>query len=313
MSKEEMSKEEMFKEEIETIYNKLKNKPCLGKNADYIPELAKVDPSLYAISVYTVDGESINVGDYTHEFAIESCSKVFTLALALEKFGIPYLKKKIGEKKSQEAFNSICSVDRIKNHTINSFDNGGAMATTSLLYKPNMSPSQFTKEIVDNMSAFAGKNLHVSNKIYKSELLHDEHNLAIAYLLKSYDKFYGDIEMCVDVYTRQCSVMVTSKDVAVMAATLANGGINPKTQKRVIKAKNVEYILDHMELNGLYNETDKWMKDVGIYAKSGVGGILLLVIPGVMGIGIVSPPLNKFGNSAKGIKTANMISNIIMS
>ena len=297
-------------EDITKIYNKLKNTKG-GKNADYIPELANVDPNLYAISIYTVDGETINVGDYTHEFAIESCSKVFTLALALEKFGIPYLKKQIGVKKSHEAFNSICSVDRIKNHTINSFDNGGAMATTSLLYKPTATKSQYIKELVDNMSNFAGRQLHVSNKIYKSELLHDEHNLAIAYLLKSYNKFYGDIETCVDVYTRQCSVMVTSKDVAVMAATLANNGVNPKTKQQIIKPENVKYILEHMALNGLYNETEKYMSEVGLIAKSGVGGVLLIVIPGVMGIGIISPPLNKFGNSFKGIKTAKMISNLL--
>lgn len=297
-------------EDITKIYNKLKNTKG-GKNADYIPELANVDPNLYAISIYTVDGETINVGDYTHEFAIESCSKVFTLALALEKFGIPYLKKQIGVKKSHEAFNSICSVDRIKNHTINSFDNGGAMATTSLLYKPTATKSQYIKELVDNMSNFAGRQVHVSNKIYKSELLHDEHNLAIAYLLKSYNKFYGDIETCVDVYTRQCSVMVTSKDVAVMAATLANNGVNPKTKQQIIKPANVKYILEHMALNGLYNETEKYMSEVGLIAKSGVGGVLLIVIPRVMGIGIISPPLNKFGNSFKGVKTAKMISNLL--
>jgi glutaminase len=149
--------------------------------------------------------------------------------------------------------------------------------------------------------------LHVNNKIYKSELLHDEHNLAIAYLLKSYNKFYGDIETCVDVYTKQCSVMVTSKDVALMASTLANGGINPKTKKRLVKENNVEYILDHMDLNGLYNQTEQLMTQDGIYAKSGVGGIIMLVVPGVMGIGIVSPPLNKYGNSVKGILTMKMI------
>ena len=157
------------------------------------------------------------------------------------------------------------------------------------------------------MSDFAGRALHVNNKIHKSEILHSEHNLAIAYLLKSYDKFYGDVEMCVDVYTRQCSVMVTSKDVALMAATLANGGINPKTKKRIVKEKNVNYILDHMELNGLYNQTEQLMKTDGVYAKSGIGGILMLVIPGVMGVGIVSPPLNKYGNSVKGILTMKML------
>ena len=294
--------------EIEKIYNKLKNTKG-GKNADYIPELSKVDPDLYAISIYTVDGQMFNIGDYNHEFAIESCSKIFTLALALDEFGMPFLQKKIGENKSNEAFNSICSVDRITNHTINSFDNGGAMATTSLLYEKDK--RKFAKNIIDNMSEFAGRKLYVSNKIYKSELLHSEHNLAIAYLLKSYGKFYGDVETCVDIYTQQCSVMVTSTDIAIMAATLANGGINPKTNNKLISKKNVKYILDHMELNGLYNETDDWMKKSGMHAKSGVGGVLLCVIPGKMGIGIISPPLNKYGNSVKGIKTAIKLIDIL--
>jgi glutaminase len=295
-------------QEIEKIYNKLKNTKG-GKNADYIPELSKVDSDLYAISIYTVDGQMFNIGDYNHEFAIESCSKIFTLALALDKFGIPFVQKKIGENKSNEAFNSICSVDRITNHTINSFDNGGAMATTSLLYEKDK--RKFAKNIIDNMSEFAGRKLYVSNKIYKSELLHSEHNLAIAYLLKSYGKFYGDVETCVDIYTRQCSVMVKSSDIAIMAATLANGGINPKTNSKLISKKNVKYILDHMELNGLYNETDDWMEKYGMHAKSGVGGVLLCVIPGKMGIGIISPPLNKYGNSVKGIKTAIKLIDIL--
>jgi len=295
-------------EEVKKIYNKLKNTKG-GKNADYIPELSKVDSDLYAISIYTVDGQMFNIGDYNHNFAIESCSKIFTLALALDEFGIPLLKKKIGENKSDEAFNSICSVDRIQNHTINSFDNGGAMATTSLLCEKDK--RKCCKKIIDNMSEFAGRKLFVGDKIYKSELLHSEHNLAIAYLLKSYGKFYSDVETSVDIYTQQCSVMVTSADIAIMAATLANGGTNPKTKNKIISKRNVKYILDHMELNGLYNETEDWMKKYGIHAKSGVSGILLFVVPGKMGIGIVSPPLNKYGNSVKGIKTAIKIINIL--
>jgi glutaminase len=300
--------------DILKIYNKLKNTKG-GKNGEYGPELENIDPKIYAISIYTVDGESINVGDYTHEIAMESCSKVFTLALALEKFGIPYLKKQIGTEKSQEVFNSICAVDKIKNHTINSFDNGGAIATISLLDKPSLTKAQFTKTIVTNMSNFAGRQLHISDKIRnmpkQTGALHAEHNLAICYLLKSYNRFYGDIDKCIDVYANQCAVMVTSTDVAIMAATLANGGVNPKTKQKLIKPQNVKYILDHMDLNGLYNETENYMSEVGILAKSGVGGILLLVVPGVMGIGIISPPLNKFGNSFKGLKTAKMISNLL--
>ena len=294
------------KENIENIYNKIKSNKIEGKNADYIPELSKVDENLYAISIYTVDGETYNFGDYKHKFAIESCSKVFTLALALEKYNAAYLKKMIGEKKSDGNFNSICSVDRIKNHTINSFDNGGAMATTSLLYQPDK--KKFIDSILDNMNDFACKKLSVNNKVYNSEISNSQHNLAIAHLLKSYNKFYGDIDTCLDVYTKQCSVMVTTEDVALMAATLANNGINPKSKKRLVKPENVKYILKHMALDGIYNDNYSWLKKSGVYVKSGVGGIILLVIPGVMGVGITSPPLNKFGNSTKGIQTAKKIS-----
>ena len=292
---------------IEKIYNKLKDDNG-GKNAEYIHELFIENPHLYAISIFSLDGQVINVGDSNHEFAIESCSKVFTLALALEKYGIRYLKNKIGDTESSEKFNSICAADN-KNYTINSFNNGGAMATVSLLYQPDN--KKFINKIVTNMSDFADKKLYVNNKIYKSEILHAERNLAIAYLLKSHDRFYGDVEMCLDVYTKQCSTMVTSKDLALMAATLANNGINPKSGKYLISKKNVEYILKHMTITGLYDETQKWMETVGYPAKSGVSGLIMIVIPGVMGIGIASPPLNKYGNSVKGIKTAVKISELL--
>jgi len=297
-----------FFENIKKIYNKLK-KTRGGKNDDYIPELKKVNPKLYAISIYTIDGQQFDIGDFTNEFAIESCSKVFTLALALKKYGIKNLKKKIGTLSSKQKFNYICAVDTMSNHTINSFDNAGAMATTSLLYKDNK--REYIDDIVDNMSEYAGRKLHVNHKIYKSEISHIDHNLAIAYLLKSYGRFYNDVETCVDVYTRQCSVMVTSKDMALMACTLANGGKNPKTGTKPIDKKDVKYIIDHMCLDGLYNETDTYMKEVGLPTKSGVSGNLLIVIPGIMGISIISPPLNEYGNSVKGIKTAKEISKLL--
>jgi glutaminase len=297
---------------IERIYNKLKNVDG-GKNAEYIHELSIENPHLYAISIFVLDHQGnhteINVGDFTHEFAIESCSKVFTLALALEKYGIRTLKSKIGDKGTTEKFNSICAADSIQNHTINSFNNGGAMATVSLLYQSDN--KKFINNLVTNMSDFADKKLHINQKIYKSEILHAERNLAIAYLLKSHNRFYGDVETCVDVYTKQCSTMVTSRNLALMAATLANKGINPKSGKELVRAANVNYIIKHMTVAGLYDETPKWMDMVGYPAKSGVSGLLMIVIPGVMGIGIVSPPLNKYGNSVKGIKTASKITQLL--
>lgn len=297
-----------FSENITKIYNKLKNTTG-GKNADYIPELSRVNPRLYAISVHTIYGEQFDIGDYAHEFSIQSCSKIFTLALALETYGVKYIKDKIGSNKSREVFNSISAAETMPNHTINSFVNGGAIATTSLLYKPNK--TQFIKRIVDNMSEYAGKNLHVGQKVYNSEKSASDHNLALAHLLKSYGRFYNDVHASVDVYTKQCSVMVTNRDVALMACTLANGGVNPKTGSKLINKTNVEYIIDHMKSSGLYEETEDWMKNVGLYAKSGVSGVLLIVIPGVMGISIFSPPLNAHGNSVKGIKTAKLISKLL--
>jgi glutaminase len=293
---------------IEKIFNKLKGVDG-GKNAEYIHELFIENKHLYAISIHMLDGTEINVGDFDHEFAIESCSKVFTLALALEKYGIKHLKTKIGSDSSSAAFNSICETDNVDSHTINSFNNGGAMSTVSLLYVPDN--KTFINKIVNNMSDFACKQLYVNNKIYKSELSHSERNLAIAYLLKSHGRFYGNVERCVDVYTKQCSTMVTSKDLALMAATLANKGINPKSGEKLVKKTNVDYILKHMEIGGLYDETPNWMDTVGYPAKSGVSGLLMIVIAGVMGIGIASPPLNKFGNSLKGIKTAKMIAKLL--
>ena len=294
-------------DDITKIYNKLKHTTG-GKNASYIPQLAKVNPDLYAISIYTIDGQQFDVGDYKKEFAIESCSKVFSLALALETFGIPALKKKIGTYESSSEFNSITATDTSENHTMNSFNNGGAMATTSLLFDKDK--KKFEKKIIDNMSNFAGRKLHVDRDIYNSEISNSEHNLSLAYLLKSYNRFYGDIPTTVDVYTRQCSTMVTTQDVAIMAATLANRGINPKTKKQVMRETNIPYILTHMITNGLYNESENWMTDVGMPAKSGVGGLLLIVVPGIMGIGIASPPLDKHGNSTKGIKTAKLLAKL---
>ena len=298
----------MIEDDINNIYKKLK-KSHIGKNADYIPELKKVNHNLYAISIYTVDGYVYNIGDYETEFSIQSCSKVFTLSLVLDKYGIPFMKKNIGEGKTLIKFNSIAETLDNELHTINSFNNGGAMATTSLLYDKNK--NNFEKKVINNMSDFAGRKLHIDKNIYNSEINNAEHNLAIAYLLKSYNMFYGDVEQSVDVYTRQCSVMLTSKDLAVMAATLANKGVNPKTKKKIIHSKYISYILKHMEENGLYEESDDWMCQIGFPAKSGVSGALMIVIPNVMGIGIYSPRLNKHGNSDKGIKTMKLLINLL--
>jgi len=294
---------------LENVYQKVKKMKNTGKNADYIPELAKVNPKLYAISIFTVDGIEYNIGDCYTEVAIESVSKVFSLALALKTVGISAVRNLIGIQQTSSAFNSICAIEESSNHTINSFENGGAMATTSLYYNANA--TKYDAKIFNNMSEFAGKKLTYSVPTYKSEISHLDHNLAIAYLLKSYNRFYGDVIPTVLAYTKQCSALVNSKDVALMAATIANDGINPKTQKRVVDKKFISYIVNHMANNGMYEYSEQWMSTIGLPAKSGVGGIIMIVVPGVMGISIISPPLDKHGNSVKGIITAQYIANAL--
>ena len=289
---------------LEDVYKKYK-KVKIGKNADYIPELKKINPNIYAISIFTVNGESYDVGDFKQEVAIESASKVFSLALALQKVGPRCVAKLIGTQQTSTAFNSVCAIEQTPNRAVNSFVNGGAMATTSISYEKN--EKKFEEKIINYMSEFAGRKLRISYPIYNSEITHSDHNRAIAYLLSSYGKFYGDVDQTVEVYTKQCSVLVNSHDVAVMAATLANNGVNPKTKKKILNKENIPYILSQMLGNGMYEESETWLTEVGFPAKSGVGGVIIIVIPNVMGIGIVSPPLDKAGNSAKGILTAKYL------
>ena len=294
---------------INNVYNKMKKIKTNGKNADYIPELKKVNPNSLAISVYTVSGEMYHVGDFDTEIAIESASKVFSLALALKKHGVNKISKMIGTEQTSTKFNSISAIESASNHTLNSFENGGAMATTSIMFDKNQ--KKFEKTIFDNMSDFAGRKLHYSHSVYNSEISNSSHNMAIAYLLESYKRFYGDVTTTVDVYTKQCSAMVTSDDAAIMAATLANRGVNPKTNKHILDKKFIPYILAHMATNGLYEFSETWLTHVGVPAKSGVGGLLILVVPGKMGISIISPPLDEHGNSAKGILIAKELSEIM--
>jgi glutaminase len=256
----------------------------------------------------------MNFGDYECEVGIESASKVFTLALALNKYSIKKLINSIGNVKEKHEFNSMKDVVQLTGHTINSFVNAGAMATTSLLYDETKSnvdnENQINKLILENMDNFAGRKLKVNEHLYLSEYKTSQHNKALIDKLVSYGRFYGDPETVLKTYTKQCSVMVTSKDIAIMAATLANNGKNPITHKKLINEEKTDYIIEHMAAHGLYNESPTWWKQTYFPAKSGVGGVIMIVIPGVMGIGIVSPLLNKYGNSYKGVETGKLLANI---
>ena len=301
-------------EDVKKIYNKIKKMKQKGKNANYIPDLKIGNSNIYAISVCNIKGELMNFGDYESEVGIESVSKVFTLALALNIHSIKKLINNIGNVKEKHEFNSMKDVVQITGHTINSFVNAGAMATTSLLYDETKSnvenENEINKLILQNMEDFAGRKLKVNKHLYFSEYKTSEHNKALIDKLVSYGRFYGNPETVLKTYTRQCSVMVTSKDIAIMAATLANHGTNPITHKKIINEEKTDYVIEHMAANGLYNESLKWWEKTYFPAKSGVGGIIMIVIPGVMGIGIVSPPLNKYGNSYKGVETGKLLANI---
>lgn len=301
-------------EDVEKIYNKVKKMKQKGKNANYIPDLKRDNPNIYAISVCNIKGEIMNFGDYESEVGIESASKVFTLALALNIHSIKKLINSIGNVKEKHEFNSMKDVIQLDGHTINSFVNAGAMATTSLLYDETRSSvdneNQINKLILENMEDFAGRKLKVNEHLYLSEYKTSEHNKKLIDKLVSYGRFYGDPETVLKTYTKQCSVMVTSKDVAIMAATLANHGMNPITHKKLLNEEKTDYIIEHMASHGLYNESPTWWKQTYFPAKSGVAGVIMIVIPGVMGIGIVSPPLNKYGNSYKGVETGKLLANI---
>ena len=300
--------------EVEHIFNKVKKLKQKGENIDYIPYLKKEDPTIYAISVCNVNGDMMNFGDYDKEVGIESVSKVFTLSLALDIHGVDKITKCIGSAKEKRAFNSMKDVVNTKNHTINSFVNAGAMATTSLLYDKCKSKenneNEINKKILENMEKFTGRKLKVNENLYLSEYKTSKHNRQLIDKLVSYDRFYGDPDTILKTYTKQCSIMVTSKDISIMAATLANGGVNPVTSSRISSRENIDYMIEHMANHGLYNESPSWWEQTYFPAKSGVGGFIMIVIPGIMGIGIVSPPLNKYGNSFKGIETGKLLANI---
>ena len=233
-------------EDVEKIYNKIKKMKQKGKNADYIPDLKKGNPNIYAISVCNIKGEIMNFGDYESEVSIQSVSKVFTLALALNIHSIKKLILNIGNTKEKHEFNSMEDVIHLKNHTINSFVNAGAMATTSLLYDKMKSKEDnektINKLILENMGEFAGRKLKVNEHVYLSERHTNEHNKHLIDKLVSYNRFYGDPEIILKTYTRQCSVMVSSKDIAVMAATLANNSTNPITHKKILSEEKTDYI-----------------------------------------------------------------------
>jgi glutaminase len=281
---------------VNEAYQKFKNNTD-GKNADYIPELAKVDPNLYGIAIVTADGQSVTAGDVDKDFSIQSISKVFSLALAMEELGPDKVFEKIGSEPTGRAFNSVEAVVDMPTHTGNPYVNAGAIATVSLIPAPN-ADAKYNK-ILDYYSRAAGAKLSLINDVYKSEAATNTGNKALAWLLAKYEHMYADPIESVDVYTKQCSIGVNAKQLATMGATLANFGVNPLTGEQVIKREDVPEILSAMTMAGLYDASGSWAWHVGLPAKSGVGGGIVAVVPGKGAIAVFAPPLDKAGNSVK--------------
>lgn len=269
-----------------------------GANASYIPYLASVDPDLFAIAVVTVDGDTWTAGDSAYEFAIESISKVPTMALAMEQIGADAFHTKVGADPTGMPFNSVMALELHGDKPLSALVNAGAMSSVSLI--PAADAEERWRAILAIQSAFAGRRLALSNEVNASEQATNFHNRAIAWLLYGAGTLYSDpMEVC-DTYTRQCSTLITTVDLAMMGATLAAGGVNPRTEKRVTSAGNIPHILAEMTMEGLYESSGDWAYTVGLPGKSGVGGGLVAVAPGRMAIAAFSPRLDQSGNSVRG-------------
>ena len=284
-----------------------------GANADYIPALAKVDSQIYGIALVTPDGKVYTAGDVKSEVSIQSISKVFTMAKVIEDQGADAIEQRIGVDATGMRFNSIVSVEfaqkALGGPEINPLVNPGAITATSMV--TGATRADVWKKIIDIHSDFAGRTLSVNQEVYESEAATNQRNQAIGALMYAYGFIKSDPAQATNIYTEQCSINVNAKDLATMAATLANGGKNPVTGKQVISTENVPEVLAVMATAGLYDDSGKWLYHTGLPAKSGVGGGLIAVSPGKFGIAVVSPPLDAAGNSVRAQKAIADISNAL--
>src|SRR3954453_14296867 len=286
-----------------------------GKNADYIPTLAAVDPKLLGIAVVTPDGKVYTAGDVKTEVSIQSISKVFTMAQVIQEQGLDSIEKRIGVDATGARFNSIIAVEGVKTVVgtgapeMNPLVNPGAISATSMV--SGGSADAVWKKIMGFHNDAAGRQLTVVQDVYKSESDTNQRNQAIGALMLAYGYIKANWQQAVDLYTRQCSIGVNAKDLATMAATLAASGKNPVTGKQVMDGDKVPGVLAVMATAGLYDDSGKWLYHTGLPAKSGVGGGLIAVSPGKFGVAVVSPPLDDAGNSIRAQRAIADISNAL--
>ena len=276
-----------------------------GQVATYIPELAKADPNWFGICLVTATGHIYEVGDSRQRFTIQSISKPFVYGLALEDNGRPTVLGKVGMEPTGDAFNSI-SLEPHTGRPRNPMINAGAIATTSLI--AGKSPHNRLRRVLDMLALYAGRELELDEAVYRSENETGHRNRAIGYMLRNFDILSHDPIPDVELYFKQCSVSVTARDLGVMAATLANLGVNPVTGKQAIRGEYVESVLSVMGSSGMYDYAGEWIYNIGMPAKSGVAGGLIAVLPGQLGIGVFSPPLDARGNSVRSIRVCDAIS-----
>jgi glutaminase len=276
-----------------------------GAVADYIPPLALADPGWFGITLATTDGHCYEIGDSRRQFTIQSISKPFTYGLALVDRGFEAVDAKVGVEPSGDAFNSI-SLAPGSGRPLNPMINAGAITSASLV--AGASAAERERRIVEAYSRFAGRPLEIDTEVYESERETGHRNRAIGHMLRGFGILEEDPETALDLYFRQCSVAVDCRDLSLMAATLANGGVNPLSGERALAREHVDRVLSVMTTCGMYDSAGEWVVDVGMPAKSGVGGGILAVLPGQLGIAVFSPPLDPHGNSVRGVEVCRQVS-----
>lgn len=269
-----------------------------GVVADYIPLLARADAEAFGVCVADVDGGLHEIGDTRVEFSIQSISKAFVFALLCDALGHEDVMEIVGVNNTGLAFNSVVAIELNDGHPMNPMVNAGAIATTALI--PGGSADERWDAIRAGLSRFAGRELQVDDEVYRSESETNHRNRAIAQLLESYGRVQVDPAEAVDVYTRQCALRVDARDLAVMSATLADGGVNPLTGERAVSPAVCRDTLSVLAASGLYERSGEWLFEIGLPGKSGVAGGLMAVAPGKVGIGTYAPRLDSAGNSVRG-------------
>jgi glutaminase len=280
-----------------------------GENSQVYPALARVPSDLFGLCIVGTNGSVYAAGDVGHDFSIMSVSKPFVFALVCEQIGPEEARKKIGANATGLPFNSLAAVEQSPDGRTNPMVNAGAIATTSLV--PGATADEKWQFIHDGLSRFAGRTLPLNDEVYASASETNFRNRGIARVLQSYGRIYCDAMQATDLYTRQCSLNVSARDLAVMGATLADGGVNPLTRERVVDTSVCHYTLVVMATAGLYETSGDWLYDIGVPGKSGIGGGIVAVSPGKGGFGSFAPRLDAAGNSVKGQLAAKLISQTV--